>query len=387
MPQHERTREELLAELATLRQREEAREAMERAHARALADLGERVKELNCLYSISRLAQRENLPREELVRGVAEVVRDSWQYPEIACARVELEGVAFATPGDPSGPWVQTAPVRVRGDRAGEVRVAYGQERPDCGEGPFLPEERHLIDAVASLLARLIEADRTKDHVRRLSGLLLRAQETERRRIACDLHDKVAQDLSLLKMALSSLPGRLARNPAELSGATDELAGILTRAISELRDLSYGLLPPGLEQFGLAATLSRLCEECTGRQGLRVECFADGMDGLAVDFETAINLYRIAQEALRNVRRHSGARNARVRLVASHPNIILRVEDDGRGFDSGDLSARTPEDRRLGLWSMRERARSLGGRLDIRPRPGGGICLVAEVPAGRKGDA
>lgn len=107
---------------------------------------------------------------------------------------------------------------------------------------------------------------------------------------------------------------------------------------------------------------------------------SEGMNPVRLDFDTQINLYRILQEALANVRKHSGARNVRVLLVASHPFVILRVEDDGQGFDTQSRSLPQSGEQGMGLVSMRERARLIGARMSIRSTPGSGTRLMVEFP-------
>jgi signal transduction histidine kinase len=353
------------------------------AHERTLRDLRERVKELNCLYSITRLAQREDLSTRELVRGIACFLRDSWQYPESACARVLAEGEEYRTEPFAKTPWAQSAPVTVGGERIGFVEVRYLEEFPPCDEGPFLTEERHLIDAAADLLGQIVSARRAKAHVARLSSELIKAQESERQRISRELHDKAAQDMSLLKIGLEALRSRYGPLPEDSRGHVDGLLGLATDIIGEIRALSYDLLPPDLEQLGLASAAFRLCEEFSARHDVRLQYFADGMNALKLDFETQINLYRIIQEALANIRKHSGARNARVRLVASHPSVLLRIEDDGAGFDPDRLPDDPSGQRRMGLLSMRERARLLQAKFELRARPGKGVRIIVETPARR----
>ncbi|GAB6037491.1 hypothetical protein JCM15519_20500 [Fundidesulfovibrio butyratiphilus] len=351
------------------------------AHSQVLHALRERVKELNCLYRITRLSQNEDLSTADLAKGIAEVVRESWQHPKAACARVAVEGEDYRTEGYAATPWVQASPVRLRGEQAGLVEVRYLRKFPDCGEGPFLREERHLLDAVADLLGRIVESRRIKARLGRLSCELIRAQESERQRIARDLHDKAAQDLSLIKMELEALPTRHGPLAPETAAHVGRLLSQTGAVIGEIRTIAYDLLPPELEQLGLPSAAYRLCKEFAARHEIRVDFSSDGMSQLKLGFETQINLYRILQEALANIRKHSGAERVRVALVASHPNVILRVEDDGAGFAPDVPAVPTSSERGMGLAGMRERARLIGARLAIRSAPGGGTRILVEAPA------
>lgn len=184
----------------------------------------------------------------------------------------------------------------------------------------------------------------------------------------------------MLKVAAGALlSGQPAPSP-ELRQAIAALSVGLGAAVTAVRDLSYDLLPPGLDQLGLVSAAFRFCEEFAVRHDLEVEFYADGMDGLRLDFELQINLYRIIQEALANVRKHARAKKAVVRLVASHPSILLLIEDDGRGFEVETRAAESLGEKRMGLWSMRERVRLLEGRMSIRSTPGRGARLHVEAP-------
>lgn len=383
-----RTKAQLVEELARLRESEARAAALALEHERVLRALRERVKELNCLYGISRLAQNHELPLEELIRQVGELVCASWQYPEITCARIRLNGpegglmngLDCTTRNYRHTPWSQKSPILIRDERLGDIEVCYLEPRPQSDEGPFLREERHLLDAVADKLARLAQDARTKAQMRVLSRELIKAQEKERLRIATELHDHLAQDLAALKVDLGGLLEPQAPTGQELHLQLAGLSERLSGAIADIRDLAYDLLPPGLEDLGLVRTLDRYCAEFATRTGISVDFFADGMEGLRLDFETQINIYRIIQESLTNVRKHAQASQATVRIILSHPNVILRIEDNGQGVDLEKRQEEFREAKRMGLWGMRERARLLGGTLSLRSRPGRGMLIHIEIP-------
>lgn len=361
-------------------------DAPHEAHARTLAALRERVKELDCLYAITRLSQRQDLSLEALLDGVVGVVSQAWQYPEITRVRLVVHGRRVATPGSRRPVARQSSPVMVQGKRVGKIEVGYLEPRPECAEGPFLAEERHLLDAVADQLGRIVAARAANERLGLLSRELIRAQETERQRLARELHDNVAQDLSGLRLGLGALAelletgGETALPEAALRAR--ELGAGLGRAVAALREAAHDLLPPDLAHLGLAETAVRLCEEVAARHHVAVECYADGMDGGGQDFETSLNLYRMLQETLANACRHAQASRITVRLVASYPNCILRVSDDGQGFDPATRLPEALAAKRMGLWSLGERARLLGGRLRILSGQGQGTTIVAEVPWG-----
>ena len=348
------------------------------------AALRERVKELDCLYEITRLSQRHDWALEEILSGVCGIVARAWQYPEIACVKVTVGGRSFTTPTARRPVAKQSSPIRIHGEVVGHIEVGYCSQRPPCDEGPFLCEERHLLDAVADHLGRIIEARENEERLRQLSQELIKAQEHERQRIARELHDDVGQTLSVTRMHLEGLLPLLGSGDRDaLCGVREKVQECSTRlgtSIMALRDLAYNLLPPALSQLGLAETACRLCEDMSARHGITITFFADGMEALRLPFEVSINLYRVLQEGLANACRHGNCSNIAVRLLASYPHCLLHIADDGHGFDPEVRLPQALAEKHMGIWSMRERIRLLGGRFTLRSRPGKGVRIKVEVP-------
>ncbi len=220
---------------------------------------------------------------------------------------------------------------------------------------------------------------RAEENIRELTGALIAAQETERGRIARDLHDDVAQDLSAAKIAAETLrDGVILTSPA-VEDRLAEFSALLSRTIRSVRQISYDLRPPDLEYLGLPQALQRLCDDFSTATGIRADFAGAGLDGLVLGQDVAINVYRIVQEGLSNVRRHAGATAVSVRLVESFPKLIVRIKDDGRGFDVAARLEPARRERRMGLASMRERAGLFGGSLRVVSAPGQGCLVVAEV--------
>jgi PAS domain S-box-containing protein len=207
-----------------------------------------------------------------------------------------------------------------------------------------------------------------------LAGRLIEAQETERRRVARELHDDLSQGLALLSIELDLLARRPAASPAE---AVDRLRGLASRVrelSSDVHDLSHQLHPSKLEQLGLTAAVRGLCQELGQHHDLAISYTHHDVPA-GVPEATALCVYRIVQEALQNVVKHGRTDRARVELTAAAGWLRLRISDDGAGFDP---FARGAEG--LGLVSMRERLALVGGRIVIDSRPGGGTRIDVCVP-------
>lgn len=228
-----------------------------------------------------------------------------------------------------------------------------------------------------------LELRRAEEQVHQLSQELLKIQETERQKIALDLHDHVAQELSSLKIASESMGDDLARGKVPQPREISDWVSLLDRCIKTVRELSYNLRPPGLEQIGIVSVVRDYCRNFARQHGLRVDFAAAGLEHLSLDYECAITIYRLIQEALNNIQKHAKASAVEIRLTSSHPNLILRVEDDGRGFDPQEASEKSPRDNRMGLLGMRERVRMLQGRFSIKSVPRQGTRIFIEIPLQR----
>ncbi len=215
---------------------------------------------------------------------------------------------------------------------------------------------------------------RSERTARELARRLINAQEEERRRLAGELHDDVSQRLALvaihLDMMRKSPPA--ARNDLirELSVLHDETDLIS----SDIHQFSHELHPTILERLGLASALRRYCAEFSAHRKIAVHVFTVGEE-LPLDRDTALAFFRIGQECLTNAAKHSGATGCEVSLTYAHDRITLAVEDDGAGFDPKSAQAQTG----LGIQSMRERLRSIGGTLRIQSSAQDGTTVFAEA--------
>lgn len=229
-----------------------------------------------------------------------------------------------------------------------------------------------------ALVTGLVTIGRKRRAVERdlheVSGRLIEAQEDERRRIARDLHDHLSQQLALLAIDLQQLAASVPASSRGLAGRLDSLHRRTNEIATDVHGLAYRLHPAKLETLGLAATIRRHCQDIA-RQGV-VARFSDAGSPAAMPPDVSLCLFRIAEEALSNVVRHSGAAEAHVSLRETGCHVVLRIEDAGRGFARSGRAAQAG----LGLVSMRERLRSVGGTLTIASAPGHGAIVEARVP-------
>jgi two-component system NarL family sensor kinase len=218
------------------------------------------------------------------------------------------------------------------------------------------------------------------DNRQEREALLLRAlaaSDTERRRIASDLHDGVVQDLAGTSYALAAAADRIDGTAGpEVSGALRDGAKQTRRSIRQLRSLLVDIYPPDLHRAGLAAALSDLVAPLESRG---VHARVELPPGLRLEPDAEALMFRTAQEALRNVMAHSDAEHVDVSVVLENSHAGLTIADDGRGF-TPDVAEAAREDGHLGLRVLADMARDAGGKLDIDSEPGRGTRVLLEVP-------
>jgi signal transduction histidine kinase len=255
--------------------------------------------------------------------------------------------------------------------------VAAGARRIWRDFAPFLAAALVLLWAIQIPLARSL-AQRLRQGQQEREQLLLRALEasnTERRRIAADLHDGVVQDLAGTSMSLDAAAGRAAPGDP-VTGTLRDAAQQTRRSMRRLRSLLVEIYPPNLQSAGLEPALQDLLAPLLSR-GIQARLESTAPAQLPREAQQVI--FRTAQEALRNVAEHAGASRAIVRLDTPNGHIRLSVEDDGRGFSPDDVERRRDAGH-IGLALLADRAADLGGRLDIASTPGEGTRVTLEVP-------
>ena len=234
---------------------------------------------------------------------------------------------------------------------------------------------------VITAAMNITDQKQAEEHIHFLTQQLMKTQESERQTLSRELHDSVAQELSATKIHCDLL----LKDPtlsisSDLKPKISEISTALHNSINTVRNLAYYLRPSFLDDLGIIEALSQYCEDFSENSGLAVDFSAVGMENVKLDFDTEINLYRLIQEGLNNINKHAAARRSTIRLIAAFPNIILRIEDDGCGFDVKDRLAMAQLEKRMGLRSMKERVNLLGGKMKIHSQPSRGTRIFIEVP-------
>jgi PAS domain S-box-containing protein len=243
-----------------------------------------------------------------------------------------------------------------------------------------LKEPRHFearlvsagIDSVLSIVRDVTDSKRVSELNHHLAGRLIASQEVERQRVARDLHDDLSQKVALLNIEIDQVASQL--QPGEPRSSLQRISARAGEIATDIHNLSHELHPSKLRALGLGSAIHSLCREVTERRGIHVAFTHDALCEPA-DANISLCVYRVTQEALHNVARHSQAREASVRLTISKSHVGLTIADSGVGFDAGN-----GRQQGLGLVSMRERVSFLKGELTIHTSPGKGTRVAVRIP-------
>lgn len=237
----------------------------------------------------------------------------------------------------------------------------------------FEEENRRQIEALRE--AQLIERRRLEETRAELLHRTVRAQESERQRIARELHDETGQTLTAIGLGLRGLSETLRANPQRAVQQAHQLELLAVNGLEELQRLISGLHPPQLDDLGLLAALRWYANQISQHYNLPVHITSQGAIGDLPD-DVRVVFFRVAQEALNNVVRHANATHVSIQLIGAPDRLTLQIKDDGKGFDASAISKKFDQNRsHWGLLGMFERAALIGAECHIDSEPGKGTCV------------
>jgi len=387
-----------------------------------LHKLQERVKELSALHRTARNLQDDTRPSEAVVREIVGLLPAAWQYPEIAAARIHFQNITEATPGFRETPWMQCARFNTKTADEGTIEVAYLEERPPEAEGPFLAEERDLIESLADMLgsyfqhqlanrelqaardnlerlvserteelrtaneklareasehrAARLQIEEYQNRLRQLTTELTLADARERREIAVDLHDHIIQEFAFIKLRIAQFRGDAVFCGFEQN--LEEIISLLEGAIQHTRQLTFEISTPILYELGLPAALEWLAEQYERRHKLKIKLkLKDPPRG--VPEAVRVMLFKCVQELLTNVVKYAQAAHVTITLKCESRDLWIEVSDDGKGFDASRMESAVDPHRGFGLFSIRERLKSFDGEMSLQSVPGKGTTVRLTV--------
>jgi len=235
--------------------------------------------------------------------------------------------------------------------------------------------EQDLAKELIGVMVDMTNRKRAETSLMEMTGRLINAQEEERRRIARELHDDLNQRLALLAIGLQRLAHGLAPED-QICTRVEDLRKLTQDLSSDVHRLSHRLHPAKLDHLGLVAAISGICRELSEQHGVHID-FLHRDVPRSVPKDAALCLFRVAQEALSNIVKHSGVKTGRLELFGGRDSLHLCVADSGIGFDLPSVSGNG----RLGLISMQERVRAAGGEILIESSPSRGTRIVVQLSA------
>ena len=288
--------------------------------------------------------------REAIGRRVFEVLPFLTEIGEMTCLQAALDGKSVSSSDRTY--WIAST------NRRGFFEAHYSPIRADAGSA----EGNGRVIGGLVMMRDITEQRKSEESLRTLSARLLQVQDDERRRIARELHDGTTQTLMAIKLNLSGLQQSGVQGKAAI--LLDEAIAMADRAVRELRTTSYLLHPPELDLIGLAGAVRSYARGFSERTGIqtKIEIPRD-LGRLPQDVETA--LFRIVQEALANIHRHSQSRSAEIRLWREGDHVIEEIQDFGLGMPSEKAAANSNASLGVGIAGMRARVRQLGGETQI----------------------
>ena len=337
---------------------------------RAENELLEKNKELSCLYAINQLTANRELKPDEIFTRALKLIPIAWQYPELTVVKIIVHDKAFTSKNFVETPWQLKADILEGKEQAGELIVGY-LKQPEGLKDPFLVEENNLISALGKEFSDMLT---TRDTERRIMATILTTEDKERSRISKELHDSVGQTLSAISLHLNAM-AKLEALSEEDRKKLVEIENLVKEAIGESRSVSHNLMPPALTDLGLAYAVENILESIAGL-GQTKFAFHTNSQETDVPKELEFALFRIVQEAINNIIKYARASEATIQYLVFAEDVSLSIEDNGVGFDMQIAEKK----HNFGLNSMRNRAMSLGGTIEINSSPGQGTSIIVQVP-------
>ncbi len=366
------------------------------AHRDAQVDLRERVKELTCLYSIARLAAQPDLSTNEILQGIVKVLPPAWLYPEIAHARIILNGASFSTPGFREGKYQQRADILINGKHWGSVEVVYGEERPELDEGPFLREERALLDAIAKEIANILtgrQAEQDKlnleEQVRHADRLATIGQLAAG--VAHELNEPLGSILGFAQLAKKcpGVPHQAELDIEKIFNASLHARDIVKKLLIFAREMPPQKIKVNLNK-SVEEALNFFRSRCT-QEGVELICsLSPNLPGVDADpsqlNQVVVNLIVNALQAMPR------GGDLKIQTLYEDDQVLLIVEDTGIGMNEEVLgkiftpfftTKEVGKGTGLGLPVVHGIITSHGGSVRVESKVGQGTRFRIQLPAAK----
>ena len=358
------------------------RKKIEKENELILLDLEKRVKELNCFYSLSEISEKHDNNIDLILKEMVTILPFSWQYPELACSRILYNEKEYKSAKFKTSKWKQSEDIIVNKIKSGKVEVYYSKNKHGNKMGPFIKEEKDLIKAITDRLGKIAESNISEDNLiksrnelRNLTARLQTIREDERTKISREIHDELGQALTAIKMDVSWIEKKLDGNKIDLKNRTKSMLKIIDNTIQTVRRISSDLRPGILDDLGLCAAIEWQAGEIESRKPIKINIKYNTEDPIE-NIKHKVSIFRIFQEAMTNVIRHSKASKVTISLNKFDDKIELEIQDNGIGISDEQINYSNS----CGLIGMRERVNYCKGTISIKGQKNKGTKIKITIP-------
>lgn len=329
------------------------------------------LRELNCLYNISRIMEGDTGSLSQVLSKVVKHIPEALSYPDCSFAVIIYKGVEYASSDYAITEMVIERELIIDGDNTGKILIGYNSDGIECRQDFFDDKDKGFFDTVAERTGKIIELFLARAELRKLEREVIEISERERRKIGHELHDSLGQILTGVSFMLKTVSNQLAGSPSAITDRISEISGLVRDATLVCRQITRGLPLVNIQHNTLLLALDQLA--ISTRDIFNINCEVESFGEIDVrdDFVSS-QLYRITQEAVNNAVKHSSAKNIYI-TVKNSAGITLTVRDDGCGYDAAK------NDNGLGLSIMKYRSDLVGGEFTAFNDENSGFVVSVKV--------
>jgi len=330
------------------------------------------LKELNCLYNISKIMEENTGSLDSLLARIVLLIPEALSYPDCAFAVISYSGKEYASSGITGSDVMIEREFLIKGNQTGLITVGYTHAGNGCDNACFDERDKGFFDTVTERVAKIIELFIARDELRKLEREVIDISERERQKIGHELHDSLGQILTGVSFMLKNVSNQLNSTPSSVTERIGEISDLVREATQVCRQISKGLPLVNIQHNTLLLALDQLAINTRDIFNINCEVESFGTADAGDDFVSS-QIYRITQEAVNNAVKHSNAKNIYI-TIKSSPGIHLTVRDDGCGY--------SPEksDQGMGLSIMKYRTDLINGEFSAQGDDECGFVVSVKVP-------
>jgi len=329
------------------------------------------LKELNCLYNISRIMEDSSETLDHVLFRTVLLIPEALSYPERSFAVISYCGKEYVSSNFKNPDAVLERELVAEGNITGKITIGYSNTDKDCGKALFDCKDKSFFDTITERISKIIELFIARDELRKLEREVIDISERERQKIGHELHDSLGQILTGVSFMLKTVKTQLNGSAPAAIGRITEISDLVREATQVCRQITRGLPLVNIQNNTLILALDQLAISTRDMFNINCEVESYGVTDIGDDFVSS-QLYRITQEAVNNAVKHSGAKNIYITLKRS-PGVYLSVRDDGAGIDPGK------KDQGMGLSIMKYRTDLIGGEFSAESNEDCGFTVTVKI--------